>query len=515
MKFLSQSGEPIVPSTLPGSDFVIHEWTNYNIISTHPLRGGAGLANNYEATKGDPRSGRVQLRNRVGRASLGFELEEGLSPTCRVEVLSTKFPTLDEHEHFFSRLLDDLSEWTRIAEFVVDSPTSFGAAESERARSPLRDFHALLRWAGQLEPALETVVRSPHRVLAEEMMELPIGRAASIGSDVLYQLVQRTDDYTRVHADWPVVKKLKGYLPETLSLSLPEETLDTSENRLVAAVLESLIDAVRTVRGVSWIWDSASPSQQERIVSLAGAAEMAKYSSFLGELAPSPMLPLTSQVLMRRTGYREVREFWDDFNSGRRGLLGEVDLAIENRDVATLYELWAFFGLTRRLEDSLGEPLAFRDEIDDRRGIAYRASVVFEDGWTLEYNRGFRHPNSYSVGLRPDYLLSHGGRRVAAFDAKFRFERPPEVEDHELEEDGLEEDARRLRTATAGDIYKMHTYRDALALRGAVVVYPGDEDVFYRTPSSDGVWRSLGGEFDLNELVLGDSAGVGAISLTP
>ncbi len=38
--------------------------------------------------------------------------------------------------------------------------------------------------------------------------------------------------------------------------------------------------------------------------------------------------------------------------------------------------------------------------------------------------------------------------------------------------------------AKKADLYKMHTYRDALHASAAIVLYPGSTEIFYRTDAS-------------------------------
>ena len=96
----------------------------------------------------------------------------------------------------------------------------------------------------------------------------------------------------------------------------------------------------------------------------------------------------------------------------------------------------------------------------------------------MHYNKGIR---GYSGPLRPDVMILTPSC-MWAFDAKFRLDRGS-VSGHDTEADtlGAMED-----TVRVDDIHKMHTYRDALApgLRGAYVVYPGDEVLMYPAPRS-------------------------------
>jgi len=68
-------------------------------------------------------------------------------------------------------------------------------------------------------------------------------------------------------------------------------------------------------------------------------------------------------------------------------------------------------------------------------------------------------------------------------------------------------DAERL--AKRADLYKMHTYRDALRCRAAVVLFPGESDNMYLT---DGTMRK---SVTLDELLNGQVEGVGVMGFIP
>ena len=131
-------------------------------------------------------------------------------------------------------------------------------------------------------------------------------------------------------------------------------------------------------------------------------------------------------------------------------------------------------------------------------------------GRDLVYNRGFgrSRSGSYSVLLRPDFVLMEDSQASVVFDAKFRFDR--RTFEEEDEETG-ETQTREQRLAKRADVYKMHTYRDALrTVRAAVALYPGteSEETFY---TIEGNQRRV----SLEELVEGKAVGVGAMAMLP
>jgi predicted component of viral defense system (DUF524 family) len=198
-------------------------------------------------------------------------------------------------------------------------------------------------------------------------------------------------------------------------------------------------------------------------------------------------------------------------------------MAAEKR-MHQLYEYWCFFRLVdamREVATQLTQTSSLLQVVDDgwkvklKAGRASRLKFECETASgdlrsvDLFYNRGFsprgKNRGSYSLPFRPDYTICIEGVEgtnpsYCHFDAKYRsqdelthFEFDIEVAkptaqegDFELnanEAQAIEEekDAERSRVFKDGDIYKMHTYKDAIfESHGAYVLYPGNRVGLYR-----------------------------------
>jgi len=111
--------------------------------------------------------------------------------------------------------------------------------------------------------------------------------------------------------------------------------------------------------------------------------------------------------------------------------------------------------------------------------------------------------------LRPDFSLFKNEELIGVFDAKFKLD---VVDANKFaEEDRKMEKEPSLQTwAKLEDIYKMHTYRDALGCRFTVVVYPGGKSVFFDIDKG-----RLSESFDFSSLLSRDLKGVGYIRFVP
>ena len=91
---------------------------------------------------------------------------------------------------------------------------------------------------------------------------------------------------------------------------------------------------------------------------------------------------------------------------------------------------------------------------------------------TIRFNPTFARSakTAYSTPLRPDVTVEVGDV-VHAFDAKYRIEHLNTVESD------VDNGATTYKRA---DLYKMHTYRDAIkGIRTAFIAYPGSDFMFF------------------------------------
>ena len=444
--------------------------------------------------------------------NLRFENHLGLSriqpyaddaPMCRpvtVEVISRKFPSPREHVDFFSSLLEDIFARGVRLPFHFMGPTERGVQEALQPPTPLFVLHFLSQHAQELRDALAIIKASPHRCLTDEIEQVPLARASQADPDVLQSIVRSPEHWVRTERDLLVARRLRGHAPTNVRQRLPMETLDTPENRFVRHFVQQLLVATEVLASQPW-WHKVGTTRKEETRAIAHLLRRTFHHPMFDDVGPMHQLPLSSQVLLRREGYRALLDLWRRFHRARRPLFAHLQQAIEVRDIATLYEVWVFFALIDEIGSALEETPQVELHTSAHHGLEWESVARFSPAGTLVYNRGFRYPNSYSVSLRPDFSWMRDGKPQVVLDAKFRLDRLPSED----------EDASPEITAKRADLYKMHTYRDALGVRAAVAVYPGTEELFYHKDKR----LESSGSITLRELLIGNVSGIGAIPMKP
>ncbi len=386
----------------------------------------------------------------------------------------------------------------------------------------------------RLLPALEMIVREPHRLWHSGRRDVRIEAMARVDAHTPLDLVTRAGRAVVASSLSPsgarLAERLGWRLPEAVSERKIRPTTDTPENRFVKA----FIGQARTIIGrMRSAVSSPEPDAFQRNLLAdcdrmeASLMPIARHSMW-EEVGRMVRIPFSSTVLQRRRGYRRVLQHFSRIRLAPTIPLdtdGMRDL-LELKNIALLYELWTFFRLVHEISAVLGSPPVRSGRLASdlfQTGFAAGGTFEWDPGVRLVYNQRFSrsrrgHKHSYSVPLIPDIALRVPGGSNAGlhlFDAKFRIRALTDVG---FAADGKEADdekaAERAGSFKSADVWKMHAYRDAIpAARSVWILYPGGRFRFFGIPGSGG--RSGHQAVSSTEGLPEDFEGVGAIPLAP
>jgi hypothetical protein len=340
----------------------------------------------------------------------------------------------------------------------------------------------------------------------------------------------------RYGRDW----RLSGgcLLPAAIQEDRKFDSPDTPPNRFIKFALQTFRNLCESI--LSARRNGRLAFNPDDTVALEATAMLHSLDAFLAlpifdDVDELRRIPFESTTLQHREGYREILLAWLMLDAAAQlDWPGREDAYNgTTRDVATLYEYWLYFLLVRALSEKLGmvpdsDPLA---SVDGALPFCCRAEdgrlvINLQQGkdsyscftWRMGeqklhihffYNRSFSRRGvtqrgTYSKQFRPDYTLVilpagadkcnwHEAERRAEesgqiaylhFDAKYRIEtlegvlgdsEPHSVVD-EMERDREEARAKATSSAKNADLYKMHTYNDAIRRTvGSYVLYPGED----------------------------------------
>jgi len=451
--------------------------------------------------------GRIRPGNYVGRLALAVMDGRGTSVgVVELESTSVKMDYRTDYQTMLNELAEKSAELLMSSEeFVFQQFEVDPSADAETLYQQFAFAKSLIA-SEAFDAAVSRICASPLKAMETIREVRTAGCAGRLGRGELRQFAaaSRRDplpggSHLARRFGWADV-------PHAVECDAREETADVPENRFVKFVLESFMDFLRDISRLP----NASPALRSEAEALAERLDGRLGDPLFRGVSRLDRLPLSSPALQRREGYREVLRAWLTFDAAAKIAWGGGEDVYRGgkRNVAVLYEYWAFFKLldvVSRIFDFPKEEIGRlvvcgkdKLEMSLRQGkeMVFRGRYEPADGSRplraqFAYNKTFRHEEnlevqgSWTVDMRPDYTLSvwpavfqriEDAEKIDAvvhihFDAKYRIE-------HILDLFGQGEDAADDEKGyKRDDLLKMHAYNDAIRRTyGSYILYPGDRD---------------------------------------
>lgn len=502
-------------------DFDLEEWHNYELMfeKTENPKLHKKIFKPHKSGTG----GRLNFQNFVGDTEI-----EGKW----IQVKSKKFDK-DQFEGMLNEVKDQMANLP----FSYDAPTYLPYERvPETAPEILYHDFAYLRYImcqmdkrDHLESQIRKILYDPHRKLDKEDHYINVDKIHRIDSKTLSNILLNTKNLIKLSASSQLRSTTLGrkltiddqtYYPSKVLSSIIISSYDTPENRFIKYFLkqcESIINAFKDYIQSSEKLDLIDSNLERDIEYMLNFLKTIQVDSIFSEVEDITFIPIGSSILQKKEGYRDILEFYSLLNMRASYNPMEINLQriIQNKDIAILYEYWCFFKVKEILEDSLGKcRKAIGAKINELYSdIEHELCIEFGKDCKLYYNKSFRkgRKESYSLLLRPDIALEIG-KDIYLFDAKFRIDKLPEEKTSEEDEETIDSTYKKI------DLYKMHTYKDAIIKAKSVfILYPGEEERFY--PKSCEKINLPGGLKQVIRDIISPSPifsdGVGAISLIP
>lgn len=402
--------------------------------------------------------GSLQFSSYVGKTFLDIYRDEECIFKLPIEVQSRK---LNYNKHY-PKMIGDLSKYASGIIFELNSPSYQEFILENNNQSPYEKF-MILEYIFQeehLPSIIEYLSRNLYSSLENVKEEVPISFADNISPNDLIDAILDSEE-------------LYGDIPLRINETKNEDTIDVAENRFYKYFLELISDFINHLLNEL---DEGYASDKLKIYK----KELNFYLSqkYFKEISRLNYIPLNSQVLQKKEGYRDILSYYLMFEFGFKLKWRELsdELKGHEKKVFELYEYWCYFQLIEIMEIICDMKVNFEDiftftddgmslKLDEGIGktFNYKGCTV-----KLLYNKTFKRSDedykSYSVQLRPDYSLEvHANGKIyyIHFDAKYKMHVDSESFKNE-------------------DIVKMHAYKDAIPNTiGAYVLYPGSNNRIY------------------------------------
>lgn len=452
-------------------------WVLHKIGESEIIRKDKNI--NIQQTRDSP------FKNYIGKSEIIFKKEEEKKEekeySLPIEVISEKLETNKDSPLFYPRFYKNLilSIWEKFKELpfdiapVVFTPTSYYI--SLRA-SPLFTFFFLKNNKENLKSALNTIRANPYKILKEEKEILDINKVSEVDADTIYSILTNPEYLYESKSKLGFRVKEKYYLPKKVLSSLKYETLDTPENRFVLNFLKRISQDIEDL--------IRSKIYKEIVIK-----EINEIKGLIDDFIKDPLweevgefyiFPSYSTVLRKREGYKDLLELYFKYLMGRRPF-EKIEEAINLRKVYELYEFFCALKLCSLLN---GTKKKIMMEVDEKIRGKLKIKLEFMIG-----NKNYKfiyqkNRESYSgISLIPDFSISEGKKLRIILDAKFAFKKP-DIDKENIGEE-IEREWEEGKVPKTGDIIKMHAYKDALKADACIILYPGEEDKFFKEEGGD------------------------------
>ena len=409
-----------------------------------------------------------------------FDIYRDNNPIFKIplEVRSRKIDYASE----YAAMIGDLSKYSQNLIYESSSPL-FQSFELDDISDKISyEEFMLLEYLFKdenLPSTIEYLSRNLYSALTDTKEEVPTSFASNINPNDLIDVFSNSENLeksTDTSSIW--YKQTKGYVPLRINETKYIDNIDVPENRFYKNFLESIENLITELL-------KKAPEGYIRDKLLIYKETISAYLTqrYFKDISMMDYVPLNSQLLQKKEGYRDILQYYLMFELGFRLKWDEIanEFKGNEKKLFELYEYWSYFELLEVMKDLSDTAIDFNDifsvgvdrmTISLKEGIVKRFNLNFNERLIvadLLYNKTFNRSryssyNSYSVDLRPDYsLIIHIGEKkhIIHFDAKYKLN----IYDESFKNQ---------------DIVKMHAYKDAIEdTVGAYVLYPGEKNRIY------------------------------------
>ena len=423
-------------------------------------------------------NGFLSLGSYVGKSY--FDIYKGNEAIFNIpfEVRSRKIDYASE----YAAMIGDLSKYSQ--NLIYESKSPLGQdfeLKDIRDKISYEEFMLLeyLFKDENLPSTIEYLSRNLYSSLDSTKEEVPTSFASNISPNDLIDVFSNSDNLEKTEDESSIwYRKTKGYIPLRINETKYIDNIDVPENRFYKNFLESIENLINELL-------KKSPQGYIHDELLIYRETISTYLSqrYFKDISMMDYVPLNSQLLQKKEGYRDILQYYLMFELGFRLNWNEITQEFKGNEkkLFELYEYWCYFELVEIIKELCNSTIDFNDifslgsdkmTISLREGIAKKFNLKVNEKdikVDLLYNKTFKKSRfsdykSYSVDLRPDYsLIIHDGneRYILHFDAKYKLN----INDESFKNE---------------DVVKMHAYKDAiLDTVGAYVLYPGKKDKIY------------------------------------
>ncbi len=202
---------------------VLYSLTKMNNNHFKPFRFTLGDNKTYKI------AGTLNFRSYVGKSFFDVRKNGVNSIKIPIEVRSKKMDYFNQ----YSAMIADLSQHALSLIFEVNSPLYQEFELDSRQKETFYEDFMFLEYLfreNNLPTIFEYLSKNLHSRLKNHVESVPISFASNVNQNTLKNIVSRPNNLSKSNADFEIVKKLNGYLPDKIEQTKHEDIIDIPEN---------------------------------------------------------------------------------------------------------------------------------------------------------------------------------------------------------------------------------------------------------------------------------------------
>ncbi len=268
---------------------------------------------------------------------------------CDVEVRSRKLNYESEYRGMLLRLAEEGAELVQ-SSFAASSLPTFAPDKDTPADTLYQRFAFVQSFidSGLFDESLEILRNRPHSLLVEREEHVDPARGCKPGPALARQLTGPGERRSVAHS-----RSRLSSLPRVVVRVAHEETFDTIPNQFVRFAMEQWRALAEDVGDLLRGNEPAQVRGRQEAAYVAERLEHAMSIPALRDAGRLTQFPSSNTVLSSRSGYREFFRSYllADIAASLDFDGGDDVFSAGQRDVAALYEYWAFLELARIVEE--------------------------------------------------------------------------------------------------------------------------------------------------------------------
>lgn len=314
---------------------------------------------------------------------------------------------------FYSHILEKILK--NLPPFLLFnlSPTFLPVQEDFSPPSLLYQLFILLYKKEEILESFALLQKEPHHILQYVEVEKLFYQLKKANQNTLFNILKNLNNL-HPHKTGILQGLNQRYSPITLQEQETQETFDTPENRFIKDFLTQLSYLCFLIQKEF----QDLPEITKIIQSIQEETDYLLENSFLNQVGDLKNIPYASQVLQKKTGYKELFSLSSLLFSGFiPQTLKKLNSAFYVKDLATLWEYYCLSFLINFFSQITNNPKPCIKKINQNQDYE-TMSISFSPNLILHYQKTFY---SYShLEWRPDFYLEINHKKIV-FDAKFRF----------------------------------------------------------------------------------------------